>query len=76
MTLGFYGGDSSKVTKEHCHSCGKLWSEESPECVFNYHKKPESITANDFSCPHRMLTRTDKGYRCVDCNRIAEVRFS
>jgi len=27
-------------TKEHCHGCGKLWSEESPECVFNYHKQP------------------------------------
>ena len=27
--------------KEHCHGCGKLWSEESPYCVFNYHKQPE-----------------------------------
>lgn len=29
-------------SKEHCHGCGKLWSEESPDCVFNYHKKPET----------------------------------
>ena len=28
-------------SKEHCHGCGKLWSQESPDCVFNYHKKPE-----------------------------------
>ena len=28
-------------SKEHCHGCGKLWSEESPECVFNYHKKSD-----------------------------------
>ena len=29
-------------TKEHGHGCDKLWSEESPNCIFNYHKKPES----------------------------------
>jgi hypothetical protein len=28
-------------SKNHCHGCGKLWSEESPNCMFNYHKKSE-----------------------------------
>jgi len=28
-------------SKEHCHGCGKLWSEESPDCLFNYHRKPD-----------------------------------
>ena len=34
---------SKLSSKEHCHGCGKLWSEESPDCVFNYHKKSENV---------------------------------
>lgn len=30
-------------SKEHCHGCGKLWSEESPDCIFNYHTKPNFV---------------------------------
>lgn len=26
-------------SKEHCHYCNKLWCEESPDCIFNYHRK-------------------------------------
>lgn len=28
---------------EHCHGCGKLWSEESPDYIFNYHKKSDKL---------------------------------
>lgn len=34
----------SIVDKDHC-ACGKRFDEESPDCVFNYHKKPE-VTPN------------------------------
>ncbi len=34
-------------SKEYCHGCGKPWIEESPDCVFNYHKKPETIKEDE-----------------------------
>ena len=29
-----------RVEQDRCHGCGKLWSEVSPDCVFNYHADP------------------------------------
>ncbi len=46
-------------TKEHCHGCGKLWSEESPNCVFNYHKKPEMT-------PNKDLERLEIDFTHID----------
>jgi len=50
-------------SKEHCHGCGKLWSDESPNCVFNYHKKLEKelVQANyDYDTCKRTLDISDK----------------
>ena len=53
-------------SKEHCHGCGKLWSEESPDCVFNYHKKPE-IDLSWQNCSN---------IQCQDCHKtIAWIEY-
>lgn len=31
----------SIVDEDYC-ACGKKWTEESPDCVFNYHPKPNT----------------------------------
>ena len=59
-------------TKEHCHGCDKLWSEESPECIFNYHKQPVTGT---IGCGHSTIRMTNEGYKCIDCNKTAGVFF-
>lgn len=50
-------------TKEHCHGCGKLWSEESPDCLFNYHKKLDHKC--DFSISDH----------CIECSYKQSLQF-
>lgn len=38
------------MSTEVCHGCNLPWSEESPNCVFNYHKKPEVAPNTDLVC--------------------------
>jgi len=72
-------------TKEHCHGCGKLWSEESPDCVFNYHKKPESkcIIQNCKLCGNQIIQlwikhpitpdATKRVLCCLNCDLITGI---
>jgi hypothetical protein len=71
----------SYVTRELC-ACGKKWIEESPECVFNYHPKPQyeimrlpEMICGKCSClmSSEVITANDYvRYSCKQCNHYIQ----